>query len=476
MQHPAQEYPEVVRCLMGVLKHRKHLDDMFTEPPANGRREPPVTSRRDPPEGNITPLVRQICYGVIRQYYALDKALRQLLDKPLPPKHLDLELLLLAGIYSIIALNRPAYASVNAAVEAVLRLQKPWAKALVNGVLRQYIRDRDIRDKKIPAATASGDDFSDMANMSQKTEAELNHPAWLITALTNAWPQHPEIFQCNNAQGPLTLRVNNRKTTRHAYEKLLQQAAICFQPGTLASTAITLSTAMPVDDLPGFKQGLVSVQDEAPQLAASLMNLVPGLTVLDACAAPGGKTGHLLESEPDIHLVAIDKHPQRLKKIQDNLERLELSCELLNTALEDYNPGTTFDRILLDVPCSGTGIIRRHPDIKLLRKQADIDKLGTIQRGLLNKAFDLLKTDGELLYATCSLLPDENDQILRWLLASRSDASLLPVALAVAPSSAAYCMTETGLQLFPTLKQHDGFFYSRITKTQEASHAQRPRP
>ena len=453
MQHPAQEYPEVVRCLMGVLKHHQHLNDLFTEPPVN--------KRLDQAEGNITPLARQICYGVVRQYYALDETLRQLLEKPLPPKHLDLKLLLLAGIYSIIALNRPAYASVNATVEAVIRLQKPWAKALVNGVLRQFIR-HFIRDGEGQGATAGGDDSS---GMSQKTEAALNHPAWLITALTNAWPQHPELFQCNNAQGPLTLRVNNRKTTRHAYEKLLQQSGLCFQPGKLASTAITLDTAMPVDELPGFTQGLVSVQDEAPQLAASLMNLAPGLKVLDACAAPGGKTCHLLEHEPDMHLVAIDKHPQRIKKIRDNLERLALSCELLNTSLEDYNPGKTFDRILLDAPCSGTGIIRRHPDIKLLRKQSDIDKLGRIQRRLLNKAFDLLKTDGELLYATCSILPDENDQIVRWLLASRSDASLLPIVLAVDPSSAACCMTETGLQLFPTLKQHDGFFYSRITKT-----------
>ncbi len=447
MQNKPHEYLEVVWCLMGVLKDHKHLGELFAEAA--------VSARQGRTDRNITPLVRQICYGVIRQYYALDKTLERLLEKPLPPKHLDLKLLLLAGIYSIIELNRPAYASVNAAVDSVVLLQKPWAKALVNGVLRQYIRDREGQ-----LAEAVDED----------AEARLNHPAWLIKAFTNAWPQQPDIFQCNNVQGPLTLRVNTRKTTRHTYGELLQQKAICFQQGNLASTAITLKTAMPVDELPGFKQGLVSVQDEAPQLAASLMNLAPGLRVLDACAGPGGKTCHILEHEPDTHLVAIDKHRHRTAKIRDNLDRLDLSCELLNTALENYNPSLDFDRILLDLPCSGTGIIRRHPDIKLLRKKSDIDKLCSLQRKLLNKAFDLLKTDGELLYATCSILPDENDQVVRWLLASRRDASLLPLALTVDSGTDAFCMTETGLQLFPTLNQHDGFFYSRITKTRESSH------
>jgi 16S rRNA (cytosine967-C5)-methyltransferase len=198
-----------------------------------------------------------------------------------------------------------------------------------------------------------------------------------------------------------------------------------------------------------------------------LLRLGKGLSVLDACAAPGGKTCHLLETEPGIELTAIDRDVKRMKLIEENLDRLGLTCEVLTGSLEDYQPGKGFDRVLLDAPCSATGIIRRHPDIKLLRKKSDVDKLSNIQRVLLDKAFDLLKHGGELLYSTCSILVQENDHIVSNLLASNPDAELLSID--TIPEGIAAHYTETGLQLFPTPDSHDGFFYARIGKRQVMS-------
>ena len=488
-----REYLQAVKSLMLVEAKGKHLDTIAGD----------------------NPFARQIAYGVVRHYFSLGCILDQLLSKPLPSKHADLRLLLLAGIYSVQHLKRPAYTSVNATVEATAGLHKPWAKGLVNGVLRQYLRrPPDING----------------------IEAELDHPAWLIKAIESAWPDRPEIFASNNQQAPMTLRVNLGKISRSDYLALLESSGMAAKPGKLTPTAVTLAQPLAVDAIPGFTAGLVSVQDEAAQLAAYLLDPAPGMSVLDACAAPGGKTCHLLEAEPQINLTAMDPDARRMQLLEDNLTRLGLVCNRKIASLLDINmtaatpgqparghdgkaaspdshtiassidralatasPGqparghdgkaafpdshtitTGFDRILLDAPCTATGIIRRHPDIKLMRNPTDVDKLCKLQSELLQMAFDLLAPGGELLYSTCSILPQENDQVVSSLLPAKSGglgmgsksalnsdlsrACLLPIALEALADCPTAVPTPAGLQLFPDTSTHDGFFYARIKK------------
>ncbi len=413
-----QEYLDTVRVLRGVIEQDRHLDEF-----------------------DVSPFCQQICYGVVRNYYSLYDTLSQFLKKPLAAKHVDLKLLLLAGLYSLDHLNRPAHASVNAAVEATVGLKKTWAKGLVNGVLRSYQREgrRTANESK---------------------EAQLDHPDWLIDMIEMAWPGREDIFTNNNVKAPMTLRVNVNETSASEYLDILKSHDISASESEIINTAILLDEPMAVTDLPGFKDGLVSVQDEAPQLAVHFLNLEPGLVVLDACAAPGGKTCHILETHPNVSLTAIDRDSKRVQLINQNLERLKLSCNVVASSLEEFEPERTFERILLDVPCSATGIIRRHPDIKLLREQADVGKLSLTQRVLIDKAFDLLGTGGELLYSTCSILPAENDQVVSDFLSSNSNARSEPIEF----DRGNVVSTSTGIQFLPTRDQHDGFFYARIRK------------
>ncbi len=435
-----QEYIQAVATLIRIVKHGSSLDDKQQE--------------------KGSPLARQITYGVLREYYSLNHIVDALLEKPLPAKHLDLKLLLLCGIYSIQSLNRPSHASVNAVVESTIAFKKKWSKGLVNAILRHYIRKKDL--------------FEDLSNTSIEVLSE--HPHWLASRIVTAWPDTAtDVFKANNTQPPMTLRVNRTKNTRAEYLSLLKENGIDAKTGTLTNTSIILASPCPVDQLPGFFDGLVSIQDEASQLAAIILNTQSGDRVLDACAAPGGKTCHLLEENPAIDLVANDKDEQRLTFIQENLERLDQSCQLLHAdllslptrSLSDKSLSTrSFDKILLDAPCSATGIIRRHPDIKLLRRNSDIDKLCAMQSQLLSAAWDLLKDEGgEILYSTCSLLPDENDKIVAHFLASRADigdAQVVPIQM---PADIPACIKQSaGIQLLPTTHSHDGFYYAHLRK------------
>ena len=372
------------------------------------------------------------------------------MTKPLADKHLDVRLLLLAGLYSVAELHRPAHASVNAAVSAAAALGKPWAKGLVNGVLRNALRGGEA-----------------LANYS--IEGQRNHPKWLIDLFQSAWPDY-DLCAANNERAPMVLRVNRLKTTREAALTMLRQAGLEASGGSLSADAVVLAKPVAVKDLPGFAEGLFSVQDEAGQLAAGLLNLAPGQRVLDACAAPGGKACHLLETCPDILLTAMDKDARRLSLVQENLDRLGLSCTTRCAALAEdgqalegeqkqEQEAAGFDRILLDAPCSATGVIRRHPDIKLLRQRADIDKLSATQNKLLAKAFDMLNPGGELVYATCSVLPCENDEVVKGLLGKDSSAHPLPIN----SDHPACFATEAGMQLLPG-GSVDGFFYARLGK------------
>ncbi|MFT4711789.1 MAG: 16S rRNA (cytosine967-C5)-methyltransferase [Candidatus Azotimanducaceae bacterium] len=417
-----QTYISSMRILESVIFKGKSLDNSFAP--------------------GDSPLAKQVSYGVLRDYYRLKSVVGKLLQKPLPTKHNDIFLLLLSGIYSIDSLRRPAYTSVNAAVQCTASLNKGWSKGLVNAVLRNYIRKSSELNEQIEP----------------NTEAATNLPKWLYSRIVKAWPgkEHAIATACNH-EPPMTLRVVN-SWHQNKYDEALQAIEITSHWGRLHEHACYLSAPVPVDELPGFSSGEVSVQDEASQLAALLLDLEPGQQVLDACAAPGGKSCHILQKCPEVTLTAIDKDPNRLDRVNANLERIAASAKVIACDLNDYKPAELFDRILLDAPCSATGIIRRHPDIKLLRRESDIDKLAATQAKLLNVAWDLLKVGGKLLYSTCSILPEENEDIVSAFCHSNTDAIVdeLSVSWGI--------QTTTGRQLLPTASSHDGFFYARLIK------------
>jgi len=417
-----REYQQAVSTLLKVVGNGQSLAGNFSQ--------------------EATPLAKQITYGVLREYYLLDYLSSSVLDRPLPSKHLDLKLLLLCGIYSIRTLKRPQHASVDAVVDATKALRKPWSKSLVNAVLRNYIRRRN--------------DLDDVSG--ESIQIQTSHPEWLTTRISRAWPDDAgQIFRVNNEQPPMVLRINERKTTRESYLTLLADNKVDARAGSLVTSSVVLESPCPVDRLPGFQDGWVSVQDEASQLAAYLLKTCAAESVLDACAAPGGKACHLLEMYPDIKLVANDKDQARLKAINENLIRLGLSCEV--TCMDLVNiMDRKFDKILIDAPCSATGIIRRHPDIKLLRKNSDIDKLCAMQSRLIFAAWQLLDHGGELLYSTCSVLPEENEDIVSSFILSRDDVEVLPINVD------AGIKLQIGRQLLPTSAAHDGFYYAHLRK------------
>ena len=394
------------------------------------------------------PLLRQICHGVIRHFFSLSKIQSLLLVKPLKPKEKVLHALILTGLYQIIYSRVPQHALVSETVNATKELQKPWASALVNGILRNMIR----QGKKI------------LDNKEWKEADRYDHPAWLIDKCRHYWPeQWQSILQANNEHPPMTLRINARYINRDQYLKKLKSCNLAARETPLSPTGITLEKACAVDKLPGFAEGLVSVQDEAPQLSVSLLDCRPGDRVLDACAAPGGKTCHLLEQTPSLDLWAVDIEEKRLVRLRENLTRLGLQAHVVcgdAATPETWWDGQPFDRILLDAPCSATGVIRRHPDIKLLRRAGDIAILVSIQEKLIRQMWNMLKHGGLMVYATCSILREENDDQIKKFLSTQADASLITIQQ-YQPHHSSY-----GMQFFPTNEGHDGFFYSILQKNQ----------
>ena len=391
-------------------------------------------------------LVKELCFGVCRYGIQLQAIAKSALKKPIKTKETEIQALLLVGLYQLLHMRIPDHAAINTAVNAAKELKKPWAAGLINGVLRTLQRKPDGEKLWPPSA-----------------HADAAHPPWMVQALQADWPQHWQaITEANNAQAPMTLRTNQCQNTRQAYAKLLADAGIEHTPTTNSPCGITLASASAVSALPGFDQGRVSVQDEAAQLCPTLLALAPGQRVLDACAAPGGKTCHLLESEPELAaLIAIELEAGRLHRIRENAERLKLAPTILCADANDVNQwwdGAQFDRILLDAPCSATGVIRRHPDIKWLRRQEDIVKLAHLQQRLLASLWPTLKPGGMLLYATCSILKKENEQTIGAFIEQTPDAQHVPIEASWG-ISALY-----GRQLLPQIGGHDGFYYARLRK------------
>lgn len=397
-----------------------------------------------PPAGLSAALIQELAYGICRWYHRLQFYSSVLLEKPLRAKDGDVYCLILLGLYQLFYMRIPAHAAIHETVEDAALLGKPWAKNLVNAVLREAQRQH-----------------ADLLVRAERDYAVwYSHPEWLLTRLKQDWPkEYRAILDANNARAPMTLRVNLRKISREAYAALLQQQALPARASALASSALLLDTPCAVHALPGFAEGLVSVQDEASQLVAQLLPLAPGLRVLDACAAPGGKTCALLEAEPELKIVALDKEERRLPRLRENLARLgqqaEVRCADITSAAF---MAESFDRILLDVPCSATGVIRRHPDIKLLRSEAEVTALCRTQQALLHAAWPLLAPGGFLLYSTCSVLAAENSRQIERFLAEQPTAHLLALPIPTAQPCAA------GAQLLPAPDSNDGFYYALLGK------------
>ncbi|EZI27097.1 16S rRNA (cytosine(967)-C(5))-methyltransferase RsmB [Pseudomonas extremaustralis] len=390
---------------------------------------------------------QDLAFGTARWQPRLSALAAKLLQKPFKAADADVEALLLVGLYQLLYTRVPAHAAIGETVGCAEKLKKPWAKALLNAVLRRAQRESEAL----------------LAELEHDPVVRTAHPRWLQKSLKAFWPEQWEgICAANNAHPPMILRVNRRHHCRDAYLQLLTDAGIAAKPCVYSTDGIVLEAAADVRSLPGFAEGWISVQDEAAQLAADLLDLAPGQRVLDACCAPGGKTCHILEVQKDLAgVVAVDLEAKRLVRVRENLARLGLSAELIAADGRDtatWWDGKPFQRILLDAPCSATGVIRRHPDIKLTRQPDDIAALAVLQGELLDALWPTLEVGGILLYATCSTLPTENTEVIQAFLARTSGARELDLA------TTAGIKQPHGRQLLAQEGGHDGFYYAKLIK------------
>jgi 16S rRNA (cytosine967-C5)-methyltransferase len=384
--------------------------------------------------------VQDVAYGALRHLGYVDAAIDRLLSRPLTD--LPVRNLLQVTLYQLMHTKAHSYAIVNHAVPAAAKLGFPKAQGLVNAVLRNFLRRRDELDAAIMA--------TDLGRYS--------YPQWWIDRVAAEYPEAwREILDAGNARPPLTLRVNRRKITRDNYLEMLKLQDIAAH--VVGRQGIVIEKPRPVSLLPGFAEGQVSVQDAGAQMAAELLDVADGMRVLDACAAPGGKAAHLLELA-DIDLTAADIDAQRLQRVTENLTRLSLNAKLLQADAGNpaawHNAGL-FDRILADVPCTASGVVRRHPDIKWLRKPTDIAAMAQRQTQILDTLWQLLGSGGKLLYATCSVFSEENGQQVEQFIARHDDARQIAVSLS------AEGLRQSHGQLFPDAA-HDGFYYALLEK------------
>jgi 16S rRNA (cytosine967-C5)-methyltransferase len=397
------------------------------------------------------PLLQELCYGTLRLLPRLEALIAILLSRPLRRADRILNALMAVGLYQLVSTRIPAHAAVAATVDATRALERPRAAGLVNAALRRFQREREALLGRV------GTDPADPALF----------PDWLVARLQGAWPDHwQRIIAASNERAPMALRVNRTRLGRAAYADELAAAGIDARPLPGLDAGLLLDRPLPAQRLPGFADGRVSVQDASAQLAAPLLDPKPGERVLDACAAPGNKTAHLLEhAGGNLALTAVDVDAERLAPLRENLARLGLSATVLaadaRAARPDW-PGAPFDRILLDAPCSATGVIRRHPDIKYLRRETDIAQLTATQDAILDALWPLLRPGGHLLYATCSVLPDENQSRIAAFLAAHADARELALALPAAVADRVPCAR--GVQLLPTVDGGDGFYYALLER------------
>ncbi len=422
-----------LRTLLGVLRDGRSADALLSEETAG------LADARD------ASFARALVFGVLRDYRRLCALRDQLLRSALKTRDQDVALIIILGLYQMMAMEVPAHAAVSETVALARQRGKPWAAKLVNALLRRFQREQDAL----------------LAAVEQNPAVHWSVPDWLLAAFAADWPEHWQVLLvAQNERAPMTLRVNRRQTTVADYQKALSQADIAANPLDGFADALVLEQPVPVSALPGFADGLCSVQDGSAQLAADILAPQAGERVLDACAAPGGKTAHLLE-RADVELLALDEDPVRLERVAETLNRLQLSahCQAADaTAVDTWWDQRLFDAILLDAPCSGTGVIRRHPDIKWLRRPEDPGQLAARQQRLLNALWPLLRIGGRLVYSTCSVLSEENERVIEAFIRTHADAKAAELGLPVGRS------VGYGQQILTGESGVDGFYYACLEK------------
>ncbi|MFN2381779.1 MAG: 16S rRNA (cytosine(967)-C(5))-methyltransferase RsmB [Guyparkeria sp.] len=424
----------VAEGLLQVVERGRSLDGVLPE----------LTARAQAAHRSV---VQAMSYEVLRHYEPLAWWRDQLLDRPLNPRAAEVGMLLLVGLERLTGSKREPSRVVNAAVHAARELNHNWATGLVNAVLRRAVRQLEVAGSPFADAPAA-------------VRARL--PDWLFGMLSNDWGEARTIALGEQlaTHPPMTLRVNATEQSVSTYLERLAEQSVEATATRYAAHGVALVTPLDVERLPGFQQGEVSVQDEAAQLVVDLMALAPGQRVLDACCAPGGKTLAMLDAEPAVEMTAADIDVTRLARVQDNLERSGRYAELVCADLtrQSIEPPESFDRILADVPCSATGVIRRHPDIKRLRRPEDLDALVRRQREILERLWGLLRPGGRLVYATCSILKRENAKQVELFLRDHPEAVAEPLEVDWGEPQA------VGRQLFPETDGHDGFYYAVLEK------------
>jgi len=422
-------------ALLQTLSRGRFLDDAL----AAGCARQPLPRERA--------LARELAYGTCRFWIRLAAIRDGLLERPLRPRDADIGIIIALGLYQIEYSRIPAYACVAASVALAGTRGKRWAGALVNAVLRRFLRERE-------ACLVAAD---------RDSSTRLAHPPWLLAELERAWPTHWEaIARANNTPGPMTLRVNTRRLSRDSALQRLAAAGHSAHALLFARDGIALQQPRDVAQIPGFTDGDFSVQDEAAQLAADLLDAAPGQRLLDACAAPGGKLAHVLERIPSLAAAhAVERDPARVQRLRDTLGRLGLEAQVITgdaSAPGAWWDGKPYERILVDAPCTATGVIRRHPDIKLLRTASDPARMADTQFAILDAVWPLLARGGRLLYATCSVMPEENSGPVDRLLAAHADATAPDLQLACGVPA------PPGRQILPGEAGMDGFYYALLAK------------
>ena len=399
----------------------------------------------DSPRSRDLSMSRHLAYGVVRWLTALDWLAGQMLSKPIKQRDRDIQRLILLGLYQLWQDESPAHAAIHETAECARLVEKPWAVAIINAILRRFQRERELW----------------LQRLSEQDE-QYAHPLWMLEKLRADWPRDwQNLVTANNHQARMWLRVNRRGPGKLAVIEQLQDQGFEVQSHPAAIDAICITPAAQVHALQGFAAGHYSVQDPAAQLAADLLDVQAGMHVLDACAAPGGKACHLLERTPGAKLTAVDHHARRMDLVRENFQRLNLHARLIiadATEPAAWWDGMLFQRILLDAPCSATGVIRRHPEIKHLRQEQHVHEAAQLQQRLLRRLWPLLDPGGILVYATCSIFRDENSTQISNFLAQQSDAGELLADVAWGHGQ------QHGRQIFPGEQDMDGFYYAVLQK------------
>ncbi|ADO46704.1 16S rRNA (cytosine(967)-C(5))-methyltransferase RsmB [[Enterobacter] lignolyticus] len=386
-------------------------------------------------------LLQELSFGVLRTLPQLDWLITQLMSRPMTGKQRTVHYLIMVGLYQLLHTRIPAHAALAETVEGAVAIKRPQLKGLINGVLRQFQRQQEA----LLAEFATSD-------------SRFLHPDWLVKRIRKAYPQQWQaVLEANNQRPPMWLRVNRTHHTRDAWLTLLETSGLKGYTHPRYPDAVRLETPTSVQALPGFDAGWVTVQDASAQGCMRFLMPENGETILDLCAAPGGKTTHILEVAPEANVLAVDIDEQRLSRVYDNLKRLGMKAEVKQgdgRYPSQWCDGRQFDRILLDAPCSATGVIRRHSDIKWLRRDRDIAELALLQAQILDAVWPHLKPGGTLVYATCSILPEENAEQIAAFLKRTGDAVLSETGTPEQP----------GLQNLPAADEGDGFFYAKLIK------------